>query len=94
MSRAYLNLEKEDLDANPRNPRHKAKAVSAASKVGDKAKDIASDLAPSKQDQSDLESRSVRGRVKDMVKAINDNNHPGFKYFFFFLALLLEKQNI
>lgn len=70
--------EKKSLQDNPRNPRHKAKVISAANKVGDKAKDIAEDFAP-KQDQSDLENRTARGRVKDMVKAINDHNYPGFK---------------
>eukprot|EP01127_Copromyxa_protea_P017772 TRINITY_DN5463_c0_g1_i1.p1 TRINITY_DN5463_c0_g1~~TRINITY_DN5463_c0_g1_i1.p1 ORF type:complete len:2866 (-),score=1037.09 TRINITY_DN5463_c0_g1_i1:28-7458(-) len=74
-----LEKDKKNLAENPRDPRLKAKVVKTSAKVGEKAKDVAAGIAPSQQDQSELENKGARGRVRDMVKAINENNHPAFK---------------
>jgi len=74
-----LRADNNKLVADPRNPRNKQQVIASDNKVKAKLHDVAGSVARDPEEEADLSNRSARQRVRDMVKAVNESNHPSCK---------------
>eukprot|EP01126_Amoeba_proteus_P047246 TRINITY_DN5382_c0_g2_i4.p1 TRINITY_DN5382_c0_g2~~TRINITY_DN5382_c0_g2_i4.p1 ORF type:complete len:1283 (+),score=354.73 TRINITY_DN5382_c0_g2_i4:159-3851(+) len=75
-----LQKDNDKLKSVPRDPHLKNKVISDVNKLTDQLLGLADEVASSPEDQLNLKSRTVRGRVRDMVDAINNNSPNFFKH--------------